>query len=1054
MASMTDSPARAFEGQTMAKKILPSILLVVMAFVAGGIGAAQAQQGGAARPPASPAVAKLVLALAETRTDDERRSLLERDRGLVTAVLIDQLTAQAVAFWGQGKPEQAVACYSAGVLVAQTLGDKKRVAEMHYRMAQSLGFQGRFSEATRFIQQSLEEAREAGDAHYVALSLTGLAIIARVAGDYDLSMERLQEALKTATSNNDSEAARDAAQNMSLLLSLRGDYVQALSFAQMCLAYAREMRNTHTTSHALAYLGETYTLLGDYHRAHESFDEALKIASPADPQERYLRGHALSGKAAVYIKQGDYARALNLLGQALKITEELNSPPNTASLLNDMAEVYLNLGDTARALETYSRALEMATRVDYKEVVIPTTINIGGAYLRQGDLPTAMVYARRGLDLAEKAGNKPEVWNALVTIANAYREQGDEARAEESYRRCLALAEEMKSQVLVAETLSELGALYYRSGKYQQAYDVCDRGAAVARQLGMDEVLWKTLTIKGQCDLALEQREAAFKSFSDAVEIIEKLSKQVAGSEDTRRRFFENKTEPYLEIVNLLIERGDEFSALIYAERIKGRVLMDILHNGRVDVQKTMTGEEMERERELKYQLVSLNSRLRQQRLSPRPDATAIDKLKTLLNEARFDYESFQSALYARRPTLRLQRADIPPLTRKDIDGLLDDGAAATVEYVVAHDRVHIFVLTRHDDPGPGAASQVGLKVYTVPIDRPKLTAMIKEFRAQVGERDLGFTALSRKLHDLLIGPIAAQLAGKTTLCIIPDGELWELPFQALRDGKNEYLLEQHAIYYSPSLSVLNEILKRGAPARGAGGADKVADGVRAPRRQELFAVANPQLGAPAGVQAAVMRGELEFGPLPDAEREVAELGSIYGKSNSRVIVGGDALEETVKREAGKFEILHFATHAVLDDHSPLYSFLLLAKRAGSSDEDGLLEGWEVLNMNLNADLVTLSACETARGSVSAGEGIIGMSWAFFVAGSSSLIASQWQVDSASTSSLMVKMYSYLRSQKARPKSPATKALALQRAALNLRRTKQYELPYYWAGFVLIGDPN
>lgn len=1050
---MIDSLARTYEGRTMAKKILPSILLVATAFVAGITNASQAQQREAAQTPAPPAATKLVLALAEAKTDDERRSLLERDRQLVTATLIDQLTAQAVTFWEQGKSEQAVACYSAGLMAAQTLGDKKRIAEMLYRIAQALGFQGRFPEATRSLQQSLEVAREAGDAHYVSLSLTGLAIIARVAGDYDLSMGRLQEALKTATSNNDSEAARDAAQNISLLLSLRGDYVQALSFAQRCLAYAREMRNPYTTSNALAYLGEVYTLLGDYRRAHESFDEALKIATPTDPKGAYTRGHALSGKAGVYIKQGDYARALDLLGQALKISEELNSPPNTASLLNDTAEVYLNLGDTARALETYSRALELAKRIDYKEVVVPTTINIGGAYLRQGDLPTAMVYARRGLDLAEKEGNRPEMWNALITIANIYREQGDEARAAESYRRCLALAEEMKSQVLVAETLSELGALYYRSGKYQQAYDTCNRGATVARQLGMDEVLWKTLTIKGQCDLALKQREAALKSFSDAVEIIEKLSKQVTGTEDTRRRFFENKTEPYLEIVDLLIEKGDEFSALTYAERIKGRVLMDILHNGRIDVQKTMTGDEIERERELKYRLVSLNSQLRQERLMPRPDAGAIDKLKALLNEARFDYESFQSELYARRPALRLQRADIPPLAKQDIAGLLDGGAAA-VEYVVAHDKVHIFVLTRRDDLGPDASEQVGLKVYTVPVDRPKLAAMIKEFRAQVGERDLGFTALSRKLHDLLIGPAAAQLAGKTILCIIPDGELWELPFQALRNDKNEYLLEQHAIYYSPSLSVLNEILKRGASARGASGADEVAGVARPPRRQWLFAVANPRIGGPAAMQAVSMRGDLQFGPLPNAEHEVAELSGIYGKSNSRVIIGGDALEETVKREAGKFEILHFATHAMLDDHNPLYSFLLLAKRAGSSDEDGLLEAWEVMNMSLNADLVTLSACETARGSVSAGEGMIGMSWAFFVAGSSSLIASQWQVDSASTTSLMVKMYSYLRSQNGRHASSATKALALRHAALTLRRTKQYELPYYWAGFVLIGDPN
>ena len=1045
-AELPPRPVPACEVQTMVKKTFLSLLLMALACTAGTADKALAQQPATARPPAPPAVVKLALALAEAKTDGERRSMLESNRELVTVALIEQLKGQGATLLRQGKVEQVTGSYLAGVMAARLLDDKPRVSEMLHLTARSLGLQGRFDEATRYVQEALQVARESGDAHWVSLSLTGLAIIARVAGDYDLSMERLQEALETATSHNDSAAALEAAQNLSILLKFRGDYVQALSFAQKSLAYARDMRHVQGTSQALAYLGEIYTQLGDYPRAHESFDEALRIISPSDPKEGIVRGHAMSSKADAYFKQGDYARALDLLRRTLAITEAMNSLPNTAAQLHDMAKVYLYMGDTARALETYSRALEMAKRANFLEVVLPTTINIGEVYLRQGDLPQAMAYARAGFELAQKTGNRPEVWNALITIANIHREQGDEAQAAETYRRSLALAEEMKSQSLVAETLGELGGLYYRGGKYQQARDASDRGASVARQLGRDEVLWKTLTIKGQSDLALGRREDAVQSFSDAVEVVEKLSRQVTGSEDTRRRFFENKTEPYLGMVSLLVEKGDDFAALAYAERTKGRVLIDILHNGRMNVQKTMTGGEIERERELKYQLVSLNGQLSQERQSPRPNAAAVEKLKARLREARFDYESFQSALYERHPTLRLQRADIPPLSRQDIARVLEHGTA-TVEYVVAHDKLHIFVLTRRDD----APGQVGLKVHTAPVNSTKLAAMIKKFRAQVGERDLGFAALSRELYDLLVRPVAAQLTGKTTLCIIPDGVLWGLPFQALQNGRGEYLLEEHAIYYSPSLSVLNEILKRAPTARGADGA---ASGARGPRRQALFAVANPRGGGPALTQASAVRGDLRFQPLPDAEHEVAELSGIYGKSNSRVIVGGDALEETVKREAGKFKILHFATHAVLDDRSPLYSFMLLARRAESNDEDGLLETWEVLNMNLSADLVTLSACETARGSISAGEGMIGMSWAFFVAGSSSLIASQWQVDSASTSSMMVRMHSYLRNQKAGPDTPATKALALRRAALNLRRTRQYELPYYWAGFVLIGDPH
>lgn len=1029
----------------MMKRKLLSLLLAALACVACAAGEVRAQQPGAARP-SPPEVVSLALALAEAETDDKRGSMLESNRGLVSAALIDQLKAQGATFLGQGKVEQMMGSYSAALMAARLLDDKRRVEGMLNLIAETLGMQGDFKEATRYMEEAIAIAREIGDAHQVSLGLTGLAIAARMSGDYDLAMERLREALETAVSHNDGSAAYEATQNLSVQLSLGGDYIQALSFAQKSLAYARELRNPLAISDGLSYLGEIYTRLGDYTRAHESFDEALKVLRPTDPNESIYRAHAMAGKAGAYIRQGDYARALDLLQRTLALMEEMKSLPNTAAMLNDMAEVYLNMGDAARALETYSRALELAKRIGFQEVVLATTNNIGAAYLRRGDLNQAMAYAREGFELAQKAGNRPEVWNSLITIANIYREQGDRAHAAETYRQGLALAEEMKSQVLVAQTLGELGDLHYRGGEYQKAHDISERGASMARQLGLEEVLWKTLTIKGRSELALGRREAAADSFSDAVDVIEKLNRQVTGSEDTRRRFFENKTEPYIGMVNLLVERGDDFAALAYAERTKGRVLIDILRNGRINVQKTLTAGEVERERELKYQLVSLNSQLSQERQSPRPNAATVEKLKARLGEARFDYESFQSALYERRPTLRLQRADISPLNMQDIARVIEDDGAA-VEYVLAHDKLHIFVLTRRGD----APNQLGLEVYTAPVDGPKLADMIKKFRTQVGERDLGFAALSRELYDVLVGPIAARLAGKATLCIIPDGVLWELPFQALQNGKGEYLLEEHALYYSPSLSVLNEILKRGPSARDAGDAARGATG---PKRQALFAVANPRVGGPVLTQASSVRGDLRFAPLPEAEQEVAQLSGIYGKANSRVFVGGDALEETAKREAGKFRILHFATHAVIDDRSPLYSFMLLAKRAGSDDEDGLLEAWEVMDMNLNADLVTLSACETARGSVSAGEGMIGMSWAFFVAGSSSLVASQWQVDSASTSSMMVKMYSELKNQKAGTGSPATKAQALRRAALSLRHTSRYELPYYWAGFILIGAPR
>ncbi|HEU4875464.1 MAG TPA: CHAT domain-containing protein, partial [Pyrinomonadaceae bacterium] len=190
--------------------------------------------------------------------------------------------------------------------------------------------------------------------------------------------------------------------------------------------------------------------------------------------------------------------------------------------------------------------------------------------------------------------------------------------------------------------------------------------------------------------------------------------------------------------------------------------------------------------------------------------------------------------------------------------------------------------------------------------------------------------------------------------------------------------------------------------------------------------------------------GKLE--PLPEAEQEVKALGRLYGVSRSKVFIGADAREDRVKSEATRAKILHFATHGILNNASPLYSHLALAE--GGANEDGLLEAWELMQLDLQADLAVLSACETARGRVGAGEGMIGFSWAMFIAGVPSIVVSQWKVESAGTRDLMVNFHRSLLS----PKSTSTKTEALRQAALKILKNPETNHPFYWGGFILVGD--
>jgi CHAT domain-containing protein len=342
----------------------------------------------------------------------------------------------------------------------------------------------------------------------------------------------------------------------------------------------------------------------------------------------------------------------------------------------------------------------------------------------------------------------------------------------------------------------------------------------------------------------------------------------------------------------------------------------------------------------------------------------------------------------------------------------------------------YMFVVTRPRSPA-GAAPR--LAVHSIPVKALDLAARVSGFREHLAARDLGFATEARALYTTLVRPAQRELAGKDTVVLVPDGALWELPFQALQPRAGRYLIEDLAISYAPSLTVLREMI-RFKPRRRT--------------QQTLIAFGNPTL-EPVTPSTLPDRG-VELTPLPDAERQVRALGELYGR-DARVYVGAAARETLVKTEAPHARILHLATHGVVDNASPMYSYLVLARTPADQD-DGVLEAWELMKLDLQADLVVLSACETARGRVGAGEGVMGLTWALFVAGSPTTVVSQWSVESASTTRLMLTFHGALKASLDRGRGLTGRARALQRAAVSLLHDARYGHPFYWAGFVLVGD--
>jgi CHAT domain-containing protein len=801
----------------------------------------------------------------------------------------------------------------------------------------------------------------------------------------------------------------------------RNEFSRAKELYRVSLRIAEEVRDERLLMLSHRGLGDAAAQLGHNDEALRSFEAALALARRRS--DHHLIEGTLNSMGSIHLELADYGRALQYFQEALQVGPD--DPHELSYLLNNLGIVYGRQGLAGLGLEHFQRALRVAEEVgdDYSRVRVLN--NLGEVHQARGRYELAREHFTRALRLAEAAGDRHGMighWHNLGTVSE---NQGRLAAAADEYRKSLELAESLGGRNLVSQALRGMASVALRRDDYRQAAELADRAATTAAETGSRETFWQARTLAGHAHSALGQAEEARRAFSEAIASIEQVRDRLSGAEVAKESFFEGRLEPYEGLVTLAAERGEPAEALVLAERAKGRSLLEILRQGRVDLASRLAPAERSTEQRLRDRLAAVNGEVFVARSRPRANPAALRDLERRLQAARQELEAFVTNLYASRPGLRTRRAEFPAWSAESARGLLA-GDTALIEYAVLPDRTYLFVITAEEGSVPR------VRFHRLPVGREELSREVEAFRVRLAARDLDFREPARRLYDLLLAPAAAEIRNRRTLCIVPDGPLWDLPFQALQMADSALLLERHALFLAPSLNLLVELAARRAHLSSSHS-----------RSATLLAIGNPEPGAGALVLANTLRSGLSR--LPEAEREVRSLARLYGAGRSAVYTAAMASEERVKAEAGRYRVLHFATHALLDDRNPMYSSLVLSQARQARGEDGLLEAWELLGLRLNADLVVLSACQTARGRPRAGEGMIGMSWAFAAAGSPATLASQWEVDSASTSRLMVEFHREWL-------AGLDKAEALRRAALAVRSEERYRHPFYWAGFVLVGD--
>jgi CHAT domain-containing protein/ATP/maltotriose-dependent transcriptional regulator MalT len=974
---------------------------------------------------------ELASKLSEAKTEAERTALLDASKELGTPELVAKLRTQGNLFIGQRQWLQATNTFLAMKEVATRLGDKAGIGGSLRGVGAVFYSQNKVGQALEFNKQSLDICPESCSKDNAVAAMVNLAQAHTRIGDYNEALAYLKRA-EPLIGNPNNRPLTAAFFNISGEVNKYiGEFSAALVNYQQALALFQAENNDRAIAGMQLNIGTVYETVGEYPQAQVYFQKAL--AAGEAKNNKPIISQALNNLGNVYYHRGDYSKALECYERSLQLKEELKDSFGAANTLGNIANLYQQQGNIAQALAYNQKALEIRQALGNQRGVVNSYLNLGTVARRQKEYDKALEYYSKALQLSESMGSVDLQAHALAYLGILYNYKKDTTAALDTLSRAATLFKSFNSKIGLMEVLYSQALTYLSQKNAEEALRIADQAYGLAKEAGNRFVLWNGRELAGRALLNLGKPEQAQQQFAEAIQIVETMRAQAAGDESERAGFSEELVSPYFGMVKALMAQNKNGEAFYYSERAKGRVLLDVLQHGRVDVKKAMTDAERGKEEKLRIEMGSLNTQISQAVQSPKPEPGKLNELKSRLQNTRLEYDAFRNALYAAHPELKVKRGDAQIIRAEETAGLLPDANTALLSYFVIGEAAYLFVITR-------ASTQAGveLKSYTLPISLDALAEQVTAFRNQLGARDPEFRQPARRLFDLLLKPAQAQLQGKTNLVISPDASLWELPFQTLVTGANRYLIEDAAIAYAPSLTVLRDMMKQRNPLPGTS------------PKPTLLAIGNPAISKEISDRTKASRRDEKLEPLPEAEREVKLLAEIYGTAQSRVYTGAEAREDRVKAEASEYKVLHFATHGILNDSTPMYSYLVLAQ--GGKNEDGLLEAWELMETDLHADLVVLSACETARGRVGAGEGVIGLSWALFVAGSPTAVVSQWKVDSAGTSELMLAFHKSLTGGRPNQKTHPSTAGALRAAALSLLKSTEYRHPFYWAGFSVIGD--
>jgi len=911
--------------------------------------------------------------------------------------------------------------------------------------------QGEFEKAVDVLQEALSISEQFDLQHHRRLSLVRMGILlwdlARISESRRCFSEAMA-AFEHASDLRGAQFCRDCAELIRLYEQGKKDreaklYYVSLQGFDKAIALGRASGIPDFELKCLRQKGLTFWEIGQLDSFLEMSEQGLRISMAI--HHEIERGRYLNNIGIAYHKENEFSLAVEYLENALSSIRKNGDTPTEAECLSNLGILYRDLGNYQRARYYLEGALAIDQKIGDRASVSADFSNIGTVLLREGvearneqSLFGGLAAFRKCLSLSKPglADTYSEL-TALNNIGIILNELGEHRECRAYLEKALDAAGGEGFALERGHLLSNIAASFLYENRIEEARRYYEMSYELGNAKSLENVVIESSFGLGQCYELGRSYSTALEFYERSVSALENIRERVS-SEILTIGFERNKLGVYQNIIDIMTleyesQPSQELLGRIFDifERAKARAFLESVLIANIE---KPVGESLlirERQHALSKNIRELNERLARPDLNEEEKALIDAELEH--EEGEFVRLSFEAK--ADRQGGRNKALDAV-CSIDDVQRQVLDNETILLEYDLGEKRSSLLLVTN-----------ATAELFAIP-GRAELERSLRAFLKLTSERSINskdcYRASERIAGELLPFTARDEFRKAKKLIVIPDGILHYLPFETLRvvsSNESKFLIEDLTLSYCPSASSLRT-LKNVRNSRA--------------REKDLLAVGEPIYTKRAGRPAESAANDeaagnqffgdrnIDFPSLPFSREEVREVAKMFPKEKVQVLVGQAASEDAVKAlPLEEFRIIHFACHGLLDESHPFRSALVLSLK-DERENDGFLQMREIYGLTTKADLVVLSACQTARGLLEYAEGPMGLARPFFFAGARSVIASLWTVNDQAAVLFMREFYRQLLAGNAAGD-------ALRIAKIMLLKTARGQ-PFYWASFVLIGD--